>query len=181
MRRVYESLRKTEIVAWTEEWNKIYFLEEKILKGIMKEQLLTIFHIGSTSIPTIGFAKPIIDILITVKDIKRVDLYNSEMVKLGYEPHGENGIVGRRYFTKGKEKRTHHVHIFQAGNESISTHLNFKEYLLNNPLEAKKYGDIKINLKKQFPTDHYKYQEEKQQFAGELAAKANKWAATQKN
>lgn len=173
-------MRKTEIVAWTEEWNKIYFIEEELLKGILKEELLTIYHIGSTSIPTIGFAKPIIDILIAVKDIERVDLYNSEMVKVGYEPRGENGIVGRRYFTKGKEKITHHVHIFQAGDENISTHLNFKEYLLNNPLEAKAYGDIKLNLKKQFPTDHYKYQEGKQQFVGELAAKANKWVTQKK-
>ncbi|WP_407637746.1 GrpB family protein [Bacillus ndiopicus] len=32
----------------------------------------------------------------------------------------------RRYFVKGKEKRTHHVHIFQTGNQNINKHLKFK-------------------------------------------------------
>ena len=139
-------MRKTEISAWTEEWEKRYFLEKSILKEVFKSDLLNIFHIGSTSIPTIGYAKPIIDILIVIRDIEKIDLYNRELVALGYEPKGENGIVGRRYFTKGREKRTHHLHIFEIGNENIRTHLNFKEYLLNNPIEAKEYGNIKVNL-----------------------------------
>jgi GrpB-like predicted nucleotidyltransferase (UPF0157 family) len=111
-----------------------------------------------------------------VKNIDKVDLYNSEMASLGYIPKGENGIEGRRYFSKGKEKKTHHVHIFQTGNEHIKTHLDFKEYLINNPVVAKQYGTLKVILKKQFPYDHYKYQEGKQHFVDELVSKAKEWA-----
>jgi GrpB-like predicted nucleotidyltransferase (UPF0157 family) len=169
-------LRKTKIDSWTDEWEKSYSREKEKLKEVFKEELVDIYHIGSTSIPTIGFAKPIIDILIVVRNIKNVDLYNSEMLKLEYEPKGENGIAGRRYFTKGKDNRTHHVHIFQFGSEFIKIHLDFKEFLIKNPIEAKKYGELKINLAKQFPDEHHKYQEGKQQFVNNLVKKVKEWA-----
>ncbi|WP_100407684.1 GrpB family protein [Bacillus solitudinis] len=169
-------MRKTKILPWNEEWIKLYSHEEELLKEILKDEIVNIFHIGSTSVSAIGYAKPIIDILVVVKNIRKVDLYNEELRKLGYEPKGENGISGRRYFPKGKENRTHHLHIFQSGNENIKTHLNFKEYLIKHPEEAKSYGDIKIELAKKFPENHYKYQAEKQKFVNELVKRAKKWA-----
>ena len=174
-------MRETNIMPWTEEWGKLYSEEENLLKRIFKNELVDIFHIGSTSIPTIGYAKPIIDILIVVKDIEKVDSYISIMEELGYVSKGENGITGRRYFPKGEENRTHHVHIFQIGSEHIKPLLDFKEYLINNPLEAKEYGELKINLTKQFPKEHHKYQEGKQQFVNELAIKAKEWAFKEKS
>jgi GrpB-like predicted nucleotidyltransferase (UPF0157 family) len=169
-------LRTTNIQAWNEEWEKLYKQEEERLKEVFKDELVNIFHIGSTSIPTIGYAKPIIDIMMVVEDIEKVDKYNDQMRVIGYEPRGENGIVGRRYFPKGIDNRTHHLHIFQVGSEQIISHLNFKEYLIENTEEAKKYGELKVNLAKQFPINHHKYQDGKQQFVNELALKANEWA-----
>ena len=169
-------MRKTEIAAWTEEWGKQYLIEKSLLEAVFKDNLVHIFHIGSTSIPTIGYAKPIIDILIVVNNIDKVDLYNNQMLALDYVPKGENGIEGRRYFSKGKNQKTHHVHIFQTGHEHIKIHLDFKAYLIKNPVEAKKYGDLKVILKNQYPNNHEKYQEGKQNFVNELVVKAQRWA-----
>ncbi|HWO75406.1 MAG TPA: GrpB family protein [Bacillus sp. (in: firmicutes)] len=173
-------MRKTKILPWTEEWAQLYKKEERILKDIFKDELVEIYHIGSTSVPAIGYAKPIIDILIAVKNIEKVNDYNGQMIASGYEPKGENGIAGRRFFSKGQDQRTHHVHIFQVDSEQIKIHLDFKEYLLNNPEEAKKYGELKICLAKQFPNEHYKYQEGKQQFVNNLVIKAKEWALRNK-
>jgi GrpB-like predicted nucleotidyltransferase (UPF0157 family) len=169
-------MRKTDILPWTGEWLKQYDHEEKILKQVFKEDLLGIYHIGSTSIPTIGFAKPIIDVLIVVKDIKKIELYNQEMLTLGYDPRGENGISGRRYYPKGKEKRTHHVHIYQEGHENVRIHLAFKEYLLNHPEDARRYGELKIYLAKKFPNNTHEYQKGKELFVNELVKKATDWS-----
>lgn len=38
--------------------------------------------------------------------------------------------------------------MFQRGNENIKTHLDFKSYLIEHPKEAKKYGDVKLELAK---------------------------------
>jgi len=170
-------MRKTKILPWTEEWKKQFDKEGKILKNIFKEEILGIYHIGSTSIPSIGFAKPIIDILIVVKDIDKVDLYNENMMAIGYDVRGENGITGRRYFPKGKENRTHHVHIYQEGHENIRFHLDFKEYLIKFTEDAKSYGDLKRKLARQFPNDSHKYQDNKQEFVNELVKKAVDWSS----
>ncbi|OZM57578.1 hypothetical protein CIB95_04190 [Lottiidibacillus patelloidae] len=173
-------MRKTNILPWTDKWAKSYELEANKLKQIFRDEIIEIFHIGSTSIPTIGYAKPIIDILIVVKEIDKVDFYNEKMRLEGYEPKGEYGIEGRRYFPKSNNEhtqhRTHHVHIFQVGHGAIKGHLNFKEYLLLHPKRAKAYGDLKIALAKQFPDNHYDYQEGKQEFVEELVKEARDWA-----
>ncbi|MFA9458760.1 GrpB family protein [Halalkalibacter sp. AB-rgal2] len=57
-------LRKTRIDPWKDEWEESYRNEKEKLKEVFKEELVDIFHIGSTSIPAIGFAKPIIDMLL---------------------------------------------------------------------------------------------------------------------
>jgi GrpB-like predicted nucleotidyltransferase (UPF0157 family) len=170
-------MRKTELLPWTKEWENVYLKEESKLKEIFKDELIEIHHIGSTSMPSVGYAKPIIDILIVVKDIDKVNLFNKEMLCLGYKPRNEHGITGRRYFTKGKSQRSHHIHIFQLGNKNIDAHLSFKDYLNNNPDDAKNYGDLKKILAKQFPDDTHKYQEVKEKFVDELMKKAVDWKA----
>lgn len=51
-----------------------------------------------------------------VRDITKVDNHNNEFKKLGYESKGEFGTVGRRYFRKGLEMRTHQIHMFAISN-----------------------------------------------------------------
>ena len=170
-------MRKTKISPWTNEWGELYRLEEKVLRSLFNDELVDITHIGSTSIPPVGYAKPIIDILIVVRNIESVDTYNDKLELIGYEPKGEFGIPGRRYFPKGKDNRSHHVHIFQTGNQAIQAHLDFKEYLLAHPMEAKKYGEVKRELAKKFPQNTYLYQDGKEQFVNELVEKANVWSA----
>ncbi|WP_107838120.1 GrpB family protein [Metasolibacillus meyeri] len=168
-------MRKTKIVPWTKEWDQLYMIEAEILGEIFEHEIINIFHIGSTSVQAIRYAKPIIDILIVVENIGNIDIYNDRMSDFEYEVRGENGITGRRYFVKGKKKRTHHVHIFQIGNESINKHLHFKNYLIHHPQEAKKYGDLKIALAKEFPNNTYQYQKGKEAFVNELMVQALDW------
>lgn len=55
--------------------------------------------------------------LAEVKTIGRVDVLDAGFMRLGYEPMGEFGIPGRRYFRKdsvvgGERQRTHQLHVF---------------------------------------------------------------------
>ncbi|EPD53708.1 hypothetical protein HMPREF1210_00531 [Paenisporosarcina sp. HGH0030] len=172
-------MRKTNIQTWTEGWQEAYNREEEILLKIFKVEWVDVFHIGSTSIPSIGYAKPIIDILLVVKNIEKVEDFNDNMMLIGYKPRGENGIMYRRYFTKGNSNRTHHLHIYQFGHENIKRHLDFKAYLTTHPLDAQKYGELKVKLAAQFPDNTYEYQEGKEAFIKQLIKKVEKWTSQQ--
>ncbi|WP_311775184.1 GrpB family protein [Alkalihalobacillus sp. TS-13] len=135
-------MRKVEVCPYDEEWPKMFHQEMIKLQGIYGLQIVTIHHIGSTSIKGIK-AKPIIDIMPVVKDITEVDKFNDQMRVIGYEPRGENGIPGRRYFQKGGAARTHHIHIYQQGDVQIERHLAFRDYLRINSELKNKYGNSK--------------------------------------
>ena len=96
-------------------------------------------------------AKPIIDILPVVKDILLVN--NQAMEDLDYEAKGEFGIPFRRYFQKGKEIRTHNVHVFEQGSTEIDRHLKFRDWMRKYPDDLNSYAKIKIELAEKFPSD----------------------------
>lgn len=174
-------MRKTEVVPWTDEWNELYRVESSKIIPVLENELLEIHHIGSTSVKQIGYAKPIIDILVVVKNISNVDTYNDQMIDCGYLPKGENGIPNRRYFIKGGEQRTHHVHCHQFGDDRITAHLAFKQYMIEHPDDARSYGELKQRLAAQFPNDTHLYQSGKEPFLNDRVKKAMAWAKKGEN
>lgn len=104
-------MRKVEVHPYNKKWVKKFEEEKDKLKLIFGTDIIKIYHIGSTAVEWLK-AKPIIDIMPVVRDITTIDNYNKEMGRLGYIPKGENGIPGRRYFQKGGDNRTHHVHMY---------------------------------------------------------------------
>ncbi len=157
------------------QWIELYNLEAPLVARALGSQVKTIHHVGSTSVPGLC-AKPIIDILVEVQDIMKVDERNEFMIELGYEPRGELGIPGRRYFSKGKyPMRSHHVHSFQTGNPELDRHLIFRNYLRAHPEDAQEYCRLKRELSAKHPTDVEKYTEEKTPFISEIERKAKEW------
>jgi len=167
-------LRKVEVCPYNEKWALMFSEEAKKLQQIFKTEMIDIHHIGSTSVPQLK-AKPILDIMPVVKDINIVDKYNGDMRSIGYEPKGENGIPERRYFEKGGDNRSHHVHIYQIGNDEIKRHLAFRDYLREHPVEKKNYGEVKVKLAKQFPYDIKSYINGKDHLIKEIEAKSLNW------
>ncbi|MHC0038036.1 GrpB family protein [Pseudoneobacillus sp. C159] len=167
-------MRRVQVCPYNEKWAIMFAEEAAKLKQILKSEMVDIYHIGSTSVPGL-MAKPIIDIMPVVKDINIVDQFNKEMEEIGYVPKGENGITGRRYFQKGVDNRTHHIHIYQLGSGEIKRHLAFRDYLQNHPEAKQKYGELKEKLAQQYPYNIESYITGKEQLAKDLEKKALDW------
>ncbi|MBE4910379.1 GrpB family protein [Bacillus luteolus] len=167
-------MRKVEVSSYNENWSQDYQREAERIRAIFAPIILDIYHIGSTSVPGLS-AKPVIDILVEVSLLEKVDNFNQDMEQLGYEARGENGIPRRRYFQKGGDNRTHHVHIFEKGNTEIERHVIFRDYLINHPQEANRYGSLKEELAEKFPYDIEKYISGKDPIVKELDEKAKQW------
>ncbi|MGD2176345.1 MAG: GrpB family protein [Anaerolineae bacterium] len=167
--------RPITVVTHDARWSDLFQEEANGLGAILGQEVVAIHHIGSTAIPGI-YAKPIIDILVEVQDIERIDTFNRDMIERGYVPKGEFGIRGRRFFIKGtEESRTHHVHVFQTGNPEFERHLEFRDYLRAHPEEAQAYSRLKQELARRFPHDIDSYTAGKDDLINKLERKAKAW------
>lgn len=142
--------RIVEIVPYDPNWPAKYCGEIKLIADVLGSILVAAHHIGSTAVPGLA-AKPTIDILLVVCDLDLLDACNAAMAALGYQPKGENGIPGRRYFQKlAGEVHLFHIHAFKAGHPEITRHINFRDYLIAHPESAAEYQALKQELALRF-------------------------------
>lgn len=80
---------KVEVVAHEPKWRGKFDDESKRVALILGKNVVAIHHIGSTAIPDI-YAKPIIDLLVEVENIAKVDDCSLGMEALGYKGDAEN-------------------------------------------------------------------------------------------
>lgn len=167
---------KIVVVDYDPKWKRKYETEAAKIKKMLKDILVSIDHIGSTSVEGLA-AKPIIDILPVVTEIEKVDAYNAKFEELGYECMGEFGIPGRRYFRKGgEEHRTYQIHVFgQKSVHDIERHLAVRDYLRTHKEASDAYGELKKKLALQFPNDIDGYCDGKDEFVKNLERKALEW------
>lgn len=166
--------RIIQVVAHNSKWPDLFRIESKALSNILSKEIMHIHHIGSTAVPGLA-AKPIIDILLEVKNVIALDGYNSEMEESGYIPKGEYGIPGRRFFIKGQCDRTHNIHAFNNGSYGAIRHIAFRDYLIAHPLIAGEYGDLKLRCARTCDNDVDKYCEMKHCFVKYHEEKAIQW------
>lgn len=163
------SSRRVIVVPHDPLWKDAFQCESKAIVAALGENLLAIHHVGSTSIPGI-FAKPVIDMLVVVKEIEQLDQQSREMETLGYEVMGEFGIPGRRYFRKNDlaGMRTHQIHAFEVGSPDVERHLAFRDYLRAHLAIALQYSDLKRRLADLHPDDIEAYMDGKDPFIKEV-------------
>lgn len=162
------------ISAYDPAWPGRYRAEANRIRSVLAGELVAIHHIGSTSVPGLK-AKPVIDIMPVVRDIRRVDDCHGAMTALGYEAMGEMGIPGRRYFRKGGDHRTHQVHVFEEGSAHVDRHLAFRDYLRQQPELAARYAELKEDLARRFPRDIEAYSAGKNEWIKAVEAEALAW------
>lgn len=119
-------------------------------------------------------AKPIIDILIEVTDIIALDALNANMKSIDYEPKGEFGILGRRYFKKGGNVRTH-IHAFAHGDSNIIRYIAFRDYLRTHAEVAQEYGKFKKIVAARCDNNIDQYCDEKDVYVKRIEAAAVRW------
>jgi predicted N-acetyltransferase YhbS/GrpB-like predicted nucleotidyltransferase (UPF0157 family) len=144
--------------------------------GALGPALTAAHHIGSTAVPGL-MAKPILDLLLEVRDRAALDLIGHAMAGLGYEAMGEFGVPGRRYFRRHDAAgvRTHHVHAFVTGDPHVLRHLAFRDYLRAHAEVAAAYGALKSALAATCPDLGPGYVEGKGPFVRAHQAAAVAW------
>lgn len=172
------SKRVIEVVDYDPVWAINFEKEKALLMHAMGETAINIEHIGSTAVVGLS-AKPIIDILVEVKNLTALDRRSEKLEVLGYQVKDENGISGRRYFQKGGVQRTHHVHAFLSGDPNLIRHRAFKEYLIAHPKALDAYARIKQQAKEKCNNNISQYMTIKNDFIQHHEQLALKWYASE--
>jgi GrpB-like predicted nucleotidyltransferase (UPF0157 family) len=169
-------MRDMSVVDYDPGWSGAYETEIARIRTVLGGEIVRAHHIGSTAVPGLA-AKPVIDILLEVRDLVELDACDEAMQSIGYEPRGECGIPDRRYYRKGGDRRTHHVHAYPVGDPHIVEHLAFRDYLRVHRDVAADYARIKREAAASHRHDPDGYLAFKREFVVGIVTKALPWAA----
>jgi GrpB-like predicted nucleotidyltransferase (UPF0157 family) len=173
---LFRRARKVIVRPWNPRWAARYAHEAERLRLIFGPVLMSVEHLGSTSVPGLA-AKPIIDILVTATSLEEVERLTPMMVRAGYAAKGEQGIPGRRYFRKGSNLRhTHHVHVYRHGDPRYQAEILFRDFLRAHAERAKEYQELKQRLALRFRRDPDAYTQGKTEFIKQVLAEAAAWS-----
>ncbi len=157
-----------ELVEHDPSWAELFERERDTLAGVFGGQAAGIEHIGSTSVPGLC-AKPIVDVLVGLRELELSEQQVDAMRGLGYEFLGEYGLAGRLFFRK--HPHTHHVHVVEHGGVHWERQLTFRDALRSDAEERQRYDEFKRRLAAEgHPRDVYT--ELKTPFIREVEARA---------
>lgn len=153
-----------ELVDYDSNWKEEYKREEKLLKEVLKDRIIEIHHIGSTSIEGLK-AKPVIDILVVINSFDEINDIEETLKQYDYENRGHQGVNDRYFFAKGPEEaRSHYIHFVEPNSKTYYNQIYFKKYLLEHPEYIRKYCELKQELAEKFADERPKYTSGKNEF-----------------
>lgn len=144
---------------------------------VVGANILVVHHIGSTSIPLIK-AKPVIDLLPEVANLAEFDSMQQVVESAGYEWRGEFGLPGRRYCILSDsetEVRVANIHCYERGNDEITRHLAFRDYLRAHPELAREYEAEKLRCARLYHDDIAGYCDAKDAWIKRVEREAVMW------
>jgi GrpB-like predicted nucleotidyltransferase (UPF0157 family) len=140
-------------------WPQEFAREREALLRLFAGEDIVVEHVGSTAVPGVG-AKPIIDMMLGVADIRSVERHTDSLGHLdyGYRPEYEKFVPERRFFRKPQEgKQRFHLHCVCKDTDFFRDHILFRDTLRNDAQVAAEYLALKQELAEKFRNDRAAY------------------------
>ncbi len=128
------------IKKYNPRWAAFFETESRKIKSVMDGDAVEIYHVGSTSVPSLA-AKPIVDMILVTKDLARARKFLTSHA-LGYRYKGEYNLPLRDLYGK-KDEFEVYLHVHRVGSPEIELNLLFRNYLRNNEKVRKQYESVK--------------------------------------
>jgi len=170
--------RPYELQDYNPEWKQWFKDRSDKIKPLFADNLVSIEHIGSTSIDGM-VAKPNIDILVVVKDLDEVTKRLPSFVEAGYTPQGREYVGGGdEYITEDTPdgRRITSIHVLEIGNPKIVAYREFREYLKNNAEDRNLYIETKQTLYAKYEKNYGGYDSGKTGTIEAIKKRAHEWA-----
>ena len=163
-------------------WAAKYAVEEARIRAVVREAV-DVHHAGSTAVPGLA-AKPIIDIVLLVKDSTDEDSYSPALQAAGYgfalrEPHWHQHRLFKRGLPhygspeqSGDDGPKVNLHVFTAGSSEAHRMLVFRDWLRANPADCDLYEQTKRTLASRRWTHVQDYADAKSTVVAEIMQRA---------
>lgn len=159
--------REIVILDYDPAWPSRFEHERKRVRQALGPTARRIVHIGSTAVPGLA-AKPIVDILVTVKDPDDESSLVPALESAGYELRVRE--PGHRMFRT--PTRDVHVHIWADADPEVGRYLAFRDWLRHSAEDRSAYERLKRELATRQWSDMNEYANAKSGLIAEIITKA---------
>lgn len=152
------------LCEYNRDWPHIFEKERELIETLIPEFIVGgVEHVGSTAIPDLC-AKPVIDIMVGVKDLDTSKPAIAQLKKANYcyYPYKPDEML---WFCKpSPTSRTHHLHLIPFNSTLWHQRLRFRDALRANKPLAAQYAELKQTLADRFAEDREAYTQAKTTF-----------------
>ena len=134
------------IVAYDPNWPRLFRREAARIQAVLGQRALRIEHTGSTSVPALA-AKPIIDMLLVVRDSANEGDYVPDLECAGYKLRIREANWYEHRLLKGPDTDIN-LHVLSNGCPEIDRVLGFRDWLRTNAADRELYERTKRDLAK---------------------------------
>jgi GrpB-like predicted nucleotidyltransferase (UPF0157 family) len=159
------------LVEYDPSWPELFEQEANRIRSVLGRKALQIEHVGSTSVPGLC-AKPIIDMLLVVKDSADEPSYVPALEAAGYTMRIREADWFEHRLFKGPDTDIN-LHVFSAGTSEIDRMLRFRDWLRSNESDREKYAQVKRSLAKNKWRHVQHYADAKTPIVQEIMERAN--------
>lgn len=166
------SKNKVILAPYSIKWAELYNIEKDLILSSIGHYIVDIQRVGSTSIPGM-ISKPVIDIVVGLKNFDDGFEIISTIENLGYNFKGSLGKSRKFFFWKGTfEINTFNLHIVEYGDENWENQILFRNFIISHPEFKQDYTDLKLDLAKKFKDDRNEYTNKKSDFIKQIISLA---------
>lgn len=170
------SRNPVRLVPFDPQWPAAFRQVADALQAALVPYAERIDHIGSTSIPGM-LAKPVLDIDVTLHNVKDIDHATDILLRLGYEARGNRYDRGMWAFFLRDGKPAQRVYLCAPENLSHRNRIAFRDYLTAHADTAQSYATLKTRLAQAFEHDGDGYTAAKRSFIESIVRRAGQGSA----
>jgi GrpB-like predicted nucleotidyltransferase (UPF0157 family) len=158
------------VVDYDDAWPVRFDHVRSLVVAALGHEALGVEHIGSTSVPGLA-AKPIVDVLLTVRSVEREDAYVPALEDAGFvlrvrEPRH------RMFRTPSKDV---HLHVCEPADEAVVDYLDLRDWLRESAADRVLYAATKRELAQREWLDMNDYADAKSEVVQDILGRAREW------
>ena len=158
------------IADYDPNWPALFAREAEGIRAVLGPRALRVEHTGSTSVPGLA-AKPVVDILLVVKDSAAEVTYAPALEAVRYVLRIRESEWYEHRMFKGPDTDVN-LHVFSSGCPEIDRILLFRDWLRTHALDRDLYARTKLSLAAKQWNDVQDYADAKSAVIGEIIARA---------